>query len=222
MGDELNTNLQSEQAGQPVNSSNAADVQSQPSATENADGGTPQYVTKDEALKMAREAATDAIRQAQSLTDKAQARIMQEVNRLKQNGIQATPEQVQKMIVSEERAAAQSQQSDISSQQAAQPGQETSDDPVVRKAFKIMNEDGGGQIPQDAPEFKLIDAETDDVEVFLNSVRTASKAYAARTQNLSNPARNPSLAGGTGTHTPSHLNKTGAETLDEYFNRLTK
>lgn len=219
MGDELNTGLQPGQAGQPVTPSQSADVQSQPSAGEGSDGGAPQYVTKSEALQMAKDAANEAVRQAQSLTDKSQARIIREVERLTKNGIQATPEQVQKMIAAEEQSA-QSQTGAISGQQAAQPAQEMPTDPMVRKAVNIMQEEAGGAIPQDAPEFKLIDSVTDDPEVFLKSVHDASQAYAKRTGNLGNPARIPSLSNGSETHRPAHEGKTGLQTLDDYYNRI--
>jgi hypothetical protein len=80
-----------------------------------------------------------------------------------------------------------------------------------------MEEYAGGQIPEDAPEFQMINKETKDPAEFLESIRTASITYAKRTANLSNPARIPSLAGGAGAHVPPYANLTATEGLNQYF-----
>lgn len=211
MSDTTKGGFQIDQAGQPVTPSPAPAAEQAPISTEGSTESTPQYVTRDEALKMAKEAASEAIRQAQSLSDKSTARIMKEIERLSKAGITATPEQVQKMIATEES------QQEVSAQPAVQQtNQEQPSDPVVRKAVKIMQEALGKNIEQDAPEQKLINKETDDPEVFLASVREATAAYKERAANIGNPARMPTTATGGGNHVPDYRNRSGVDILEEY------
>lgn len=166
-------------------------------------------------------AAAEAIRRRQqSANDKEVAEIAKAIKTLKEAGLNVTAEQVLQM----RSAQATQLPGNVSGQpvqQVTQPNaqpvtQEQPNDPVIRKAFQIMETEGGKQLEQTDPEFKLINGNTDDPEEFLKSVHEAAAAYAKRTGNLSNPARIPVLAGGASPHTPNYANKSGVEILEEY------
>lgn len=209
-----NGNIQQGQAGQPANTSHAPVAQPAPIATELPSGSQPQFVTKQEAEQMVKAATEQVARQVQSKMDSTSAAISKEVQRLAQAGITATPEQAKAIVEARE---AESFQAPISGQPAAPQVPEVVADPVIRKSLKIMGEVG---LTNDQEEFKLIDQETDDPEVFLESVRKASKAFAERNANLSNPARVPSLSSGSSSSTPSHAGKSATATLDDYYSNL--
>jgi hypothetical protein len=214
MADKAQGGFQLGQAGQPVTPSPVPAAE--PAQVNQVEGSTenqPQFVTREEALQLAQQAAAEVLKQAQSLTDKSQARVMKEIDRLSKAGITATPEQVKQMVAAEE----QSQQQEVPGNQAVQPEpQGLPADPVVRKAIQIMQDEGGGQITKDEPEFNMIDQKTDDPEVFLASVHAAAKAKAERTKSIGNPARMPVTASGGGTHVPNYQNMSGVDILEEY------
>jgi len=160
-------------------------------------------------------AAAEALRrQKQSEADKEAAEIAKRFKAWKAAGNTGTVEQML-----QQPAAIQSQPGQpVQPAQAAKPaadGQQP--DPVIQKAMFIMEEYAGGPIPEDAPEYQSINKDTKDPKEFLESIRAASKAFAERTANLSNPARIPSLAGGAGTHVPPYANLTATEGLNQYF-----
>lgn len=202
------------QAGQPAQTSGQQPVI--PAVTPENPGGNnaPQYVTKAEAQGMVQE----ALRQAQSMTDKSKAQVMNEVERLTKAGITATPEQVQKMISAEE--ANQSQQVNSQQQQAAQPAAQENQplDPVVRKALKIQDELGVKLDPDD-PEMQLV-VQTDDPEEFLNSVRAAVNKKSERVKASGNPGRIPALLGGSTSHTVEHAGMSATQTLNAGFEKF--
>ena len=170
-------------------------------------------------------AAAEAVRRKQqSENDRETAKIANAIRTLRSQGINASADQVMQML-SSDPSKLQGNVSPQPVQQAAQPnvsgtGQEQSGDPVVRKAFSIMESEGGKHLDANDPEFKMIDAETDDPEVFLESVHKAAQAYAKRTGNISNPARIQTLSGGTGTHVPSLAGKSSTEILEQAYEEL--
>lgn len=204
--------VQQEQAGQPVPAPGMANPAEQTAPVQ------PGQAQQDPDVM----AATEAIRRAQHSQIDAQAkRVAQVVNSLKAQGIPVSAEQVIRMMY-ESAGSAPGQVPNQQAQQAAMPigddaGQEMPSDPVVREAVDVMTEIAGKQLDESDPEFELIDKETDRPSVFLASVRKAAEAYAARTGNIANPARIPSLAGGSGTHVPSHANKSATDGLNDYF-----
>jgi len=205
--------IQQGQAGQPVTPSQAPVAQPAPVATETPAGSQPQFVTRQEAEQMVEK----VVRQVQSKMDSTSAAISKEVQRLAQAGITATPEQAKAIVEARE---AESLPAAISGQPAAPQVPEVVADPVIRKSLKIMEETAGMRITPDLPEYSLIDAQTDDPEVFLESVRKASNAFKERNANLSNPARMPSLSTGGASSTPSHAGQSATATLDSYYENL--
>lgn len=197
--------IQSDQAGQPgTTPENQVDS-----------NGSTQQVPDADAI-----AAAEAIRRkAQSEFDREAARIAKEYRDWKAKGNTGTVEQMLQGI-----QGIQTQPGDQIQKPAADANEAnangSSPDPVVQRAMFIMDEYAGGMIPEDAPEFKMIDQKTNDQNEFLTSVRKASQAYAERTKNIANPARIPALAGGSGTHTPNHTKLSGTETLDKAFSDL--
>ena len=167
------------------------------------------------------QAAAEAIRRRQqSANDKEVAEIAKAIKTLKEAGLNVTAEQVLQMR-SAQAAQLSGNVSPQPAQEAAQPNvpgtaPEQTSDPVIRKAFSIMETEGGKRLEASDPEFAIIDSKTDDPELFLASVHKAAEAYAKRTGNLSNPARIPTLAGGASPHTPNYANTPGVDILEEY------
>lgn len=165
-------------------------------------------------------AAAEAIRRLQHSEIDAKAKqVAKVIGDMKAQGITVSAEQViQLMQGGANRAPGQvpNQQP----QQAAMPvenaGQEMPSDPVVREAMEMMMETAGRQFNESDPEFQLIDRETNKPSVFLDSIKKATEAYAARTGNIANPARIPVLAGGAGSHTPNYQNVPGVDILEEW------
>lgn len=214
MSDLLTNGALPGQAGQPATSSPQNAETPSANAAENPGGETTQYVTKNEAQQLAKDAAADAVRQMQSLSDKAQAKIEKQINSLKAVGITATPEQVRKMVATEEanESAGEISNPGAAQQQAMEPPL----DPVVRKAFMIM-EEAGVKVTAEDPEFSLIDSKTEDPEVFLDSVRAATNKMAARLNVKGSPARMPAVSSNSKPTVPNHAGKTGTNILDEYY-----
>mgnify|MGYP000942325682 CR=1 FL=1 len=192
--------IQQEQAGQPVTTPNMADSVGSTQA-QDAD-----LIAANEALR----------RQKQSQQDKEAAEIAKRYKAWKAAGNSGTVEQMlQNPQAIQSQPGTAVQESASAAKLETQTGQQP--DPVIQKAVFLMEEYAGGQIPEDAPEFQMINKETKDPAEFLESIRTASITYAKRTANLSNPARIPSLAGGAGAHVPPYANLTATEGLNQYF-----
>lgn len=206
MGDVIE-GIQVEQPGQVVNPDQG-----------NSTGSTQKVEPQQDAdLKAAGEAIR---RQQQSETDKTAAVLAKGIKKLKESGINVTAEQVLQMF-SGDLTKIQAMVTEPTAQPVQYPAQapieqgQPHPDPVVRKAQEILKD-----VPQDSPEWELIDKVTDDPELFLSSVRSAATKFAERTQNLSNPARIPTLAGGDGSHTPTvDPNRPGVDILDDYYKR---
>lgn len=202
-----NAGFQVEQAGQPVTT---------PGATPQVDStGTPQQATPDADVIAAAEAIR---RKRQSESDREAAEIARAYKEWKSKGNTGTVEQMLQGSSEIQSQPGQPIQEGAAAQAVSPTGE--APDLVVQKAMFIMEEYAGEMIPEDAPEQAMINKDTNDPAAFLESIRVASKAYAERTKNLSNPARIPSLAGGAVAHVPSHAKKSGTETLDDFFESL--
>lgn len=191
--------IQPEQAGQPVNSVGSTQAQ-------DAD-----LIAANEALR----------RQRQSQQDKEAAEIVKRFKEWRAAGNSGTVEQMlQNPQAFQSQPGQAVQDGTPTAKLETNTGQQT--DPVIQKALFLMEEYAGGQIPEDAPEFQMINKDTQDPAEFLESIRTASQTYAKRTSNLSNPARIPSLAGGSGAHVPPYANLSATEGLNQYFTQWRK
>lgn len=136
-------------------------------------------------------------RRFQSLTDKGQARIMAQLDRLKNAGISATPEQVEKLIREEEKTKAPV---NSPATPAKQTQGETANDPVLEDAYRILKAAGidpNSVNMEDAndPDIGLIDSKTNSPYQFLRSVEAYAKARSERPSRQSNPARTPGFTG---------------------------
>ena len=173
-------------------------------------------------------AAAEALRRLQqSEIDKQAAVVAKGIKALREAGYAVTAEQVLQLVSSNltnkpgavsVQAAAQPPAGTAPAPQGGQSpaqGGEPPADPVLRKAFDIMEQECGGPIDEKDPEYGLI-AQTNDPLDFLESVKAAAQAKAKRTGNLSNPARIPVLAGGTSSHTPNYANTPGVDILEEW------
>jgi len=199
--EQTNAEFQLEQVGTPVTTPNPVDSV-----------GTTPVVQPDADVV----AAAEAIRRKnQSELDKEAAGIAREYKEWKAKGNSGTVEQMlQQSQVIQPPIPQQIQAG--SAQANTGPGAGEVTDPVIRKAFSIMETEGGKRLEASDPEFAIIDSKTDDPELFLASVHKAAEAYAKRTGNLSNPARIPTLAGGASPHTPNYANVPGVDILEEY------
>ena len=175
MGDQLPQATSAGQAGQPVTPSQPAAMPYQAPAApavEVPGGEQGQFVSRTEAQQIAKNAADEALRQAQSMQDKNLAKVYKRIEASKAAGVELTQEQASKMIAAEE---AQQSQVNISTPQAAQPqAQEVPVDPITRKAMSILSEEIGVDLTQNDPEWKVL-SQSDDPEAFLASVREAGK-----------------------------------------------
>lgn len=182
---EENKSFQYAGAGQP----------DKPAETTQAQTGSDekQYVTKSEL-----DAAITRIEKlAQSMTGKAEARIQKQLEALQAAGIQATPEQVAKLVQSAEDASQQSQTQPSKSApaQAKQEGGEL--DPVSQIAMGILAKAGidPKSVGVNDPDAGVINTQAETEEEYIASVRAYVKAKAER---KGSPARLPNLGSGQG------------------------
>lgn len=180
---------------------------------------TPEYVTKEEAQRLAKEAAAEALRQAQSLFDKGNDRTMKKVQADLQNlsksldlqrkaGIEVSPEQeetLRQRVISQVLSAPDQPESPPATQAAqaqapAKPAEEL--DPINAEARK-MEAAAGVVVAEDDPEFKTIIVNRSGYE-FLKSVEAA---IAAKKERLGMPPENaiPNLGGGTNNADPNPI-----------------
>lgn len=160
-------------------------------------------------------AAAEALRrQRQSQQDKEAAEIAKRFKAWKASGNSGTVEQMLQQPAAIQSQPGQPVQANAPVVQQSVSGQQP--DPVIHAAQTMMQTIAGGMIPEDAPEFQMLNKDTADPSEFLKSVFTASTAFAERSANLSNPARIPSLAGGASSHTPNYANMSGVDILEEY------
>lgn len=161
-------------------------------------------------------AAAEALRrQRQSEQDKEAAEIAKRYKAWKASGNVGTVEQMLLQPAAIQSQPGQPVQTGAPVVQQSASGQQP--DPVIEAAKTMMISIAGGLIPEDAPEFQMLNKDTANPSEFLKSVFTATTAYAERSANLSNPARIPSLAGGAGTHVPPYANLSATEGLNQYF-----
>lgn len=200
--------------GQPQEEPATPAVSGQPTVT---NAVQPQYVTMEQAAQLAKEAADDAFRRAQSLYSKSQAgfekKVQADLKNLekaldlqKKAGISITPEQEntmrQQVINQAFMDDGQPTQQVTSPNQPAQAGEEEGPpDPVTAAAWKIMEDAGIDDIEESDPEFSLIDENTPDAFKFLRSIEAATEAKRKRLAEQSpvqQPTRTPTNAGAGG------------------------
>jgi hypothetical protein len=212
-------NVSSGQVGQPAQASQQVENPAGAGAQQQV---SQQFVTVEQVESIASRAAENAyqkaLQSAQSMQDKASDRVRKEVEqRFAAAGINATPEQVQKYIDSQQQQSQQAA-SQASNAQLGQTVSQPANDPVVNKALQIAQEKGV-TFEKDDPEMEMIDKSTDDPEVFLASVRKAADAKAVRVGSVGNPARMPVTTNGSHSNQPLHAGLNGTDTLDSYFDK---
>lgn len=179
------------------------------------DGGEirPEYITRQEAEGLAREAAEAAAeaayRRAQSYADKRQQVFNQSIEALNKAlemqraaGITITPEQEQNLKDRVWQQAMTAQIGDSASPENSPPGTPTPGETaqgqlsdIDKAAFEIM-EEYGVTIEKADPEFDMLDPSTP--RKYLNSMEKAIQAKQARLQKDTGNARTPTNAGMTG------------------------
>lgn len=194
------------QAGEPANPS--------PDTTQGAVGQVEQkgvqYVTLDEARRIASDAAEEAFRKAQGLVDKSTRRLSSQakqqveslrsqIQRQRDLGVPVTPEQEEKLVQDRINHLILSDDGEPT-EPAPTPGstdQGSQNKPVDVRALEIMQRNGSVVYEND-PEYNALDFTSEDA--FLQSVDRASQAKRAR------------LAG-TGTHSAPTMVPTSAATI---------
>lgn len=195
-------------------------------------GGNQEFVTRAD-LEAARQ---ELFRQVQSLTGKSEARVQKELQRLHAAGIQATPDQIQKLMEQEpsepsqpqgQPAAAQPAQVEQPAQAAFEPKHfiqaskwleedgETNPDPTTMKGYLLMAQAGIRLLDTD-PEAKDIPEGLSE-EQWLMAVAKGLQAKAQRLQKAGNPATMPNLTKGAASSQPAHATMSGRETLNLAF-----
>jgi hypothetical protein len=177
-------------AGQATPQPSSGAVSGQPeNAPQGGQPAEPQYLTRDEALRMIQEAT----KQAQSLVDKSSARIESKIAEVRAQVGTLTPEQETNLRTKLANEAAAPTQSPAPNAQA-QPGQAApaseATNPALDAAFELMTKKGI-VINDDDPELKLIDTANPTAE----QVEKAISAKVARLSNTADPTRAP-LGGG--------------------------
>lgn len=202
-------------------------------AGENA--AQPQYVTLEQATKLAQDAAEEAFRRAQSLYSKGQAgfekRVQADLKNLekaldlqKKAGVTITPEQENSMrqqvinqaFMEDGQNTGQPNQGTAPAQ--APEGEEVPNNPIEATAWQMMR-DAGIDIYDEDPEFALVDQETENAYAFLKSIETAIEAK--RQRLAGSPAgqqqtRLPTNAGASGQPTNNYAGRKGIDLLTEW------
>lgn len=203
---------------------------SPPAEQPQGNASQPEYITRQEAQRMAEDAAEAAFRKAQGLLDKRSdgllkkvqtdiRNIEQAIDLQKKAGIVITPEQEDKLkqqaymrALSESESAPQPGEGATSSASpapagapAAQPAAQVEPlDPVSAEALNMMQV-AGVSIEESDPEYQTIDQNSP--YRFLKSVEAAIVAKKARLasnpQPSGAPTRTPTNLGSTGVHNPN-------------------
>lgn len=194
---------QQPQAGQPAAAPQpAASQPEQPQGT----ATEPQYVTLEDANRIAKAAADEAFRKAQSLFDKGNGKVRERLNQFEQAmaGVQLPPEQreqLRQQVINQALSDPAAPESPApaappAAQPTAQPGQEPPD-AITAEAWKMMQE-AGVTIEDEDPEVSSIDRSSP--YKFLRSIEQAIEAKRQRIQ-----PRTPTNAGGMGVHNPNPI-----------------
>lgn len=171
--------------------------------TEQVEGSTPQgasqFVTKEEATRLANEAAAKAFQTMQSMQAKQTNALKEEVNRrlavLEKAGIQLTPEQAS---VLQQETMSQMQTANVQPPQEEQQSEQTFNDPVNAMAFQ-MQKDAGVFIERNDPEWNEINMTSENPWDFIKTLQSAIEKKRQRTTKEPSPAGVPTLAAGTHT-----------------------
>lgn len=142
---------------------------------------TPKPLTADDLAATLSEFESKLERRLQSLNAKQENRIKKEFD-TRMQAIEANyaalgmqvPDSVRQKLADDLIQANQGEP-----QQAAQPAPADANNPVLARAHKIARETCGGLLPTD-PEYKLINQDTPDPFDFVESVKAAATAKAAR------------------------------------------
>jgi hypothetical protein len=195
------------------------------------------YITLEEAKALIEESNK---RQRQSLKDSVDARVKNEVERLRTAGIQATPEQVAQLMSEPEgrETPGQSQPTQPPDPQTppaqAAQGSEPQDpvkaqaiawmredkandqDPVLREIYRMQAE-AGMRLMDDDPEVKKI--EYGSLVTTLSSIQTALREKAERIGRIGSPARTPALAGGGTAAAPNWSSVPSGEIFEDHYKK---
>ncbi|MEN6571401.1 MAG: hypothetical protein ABFD24_06135 [Anaerolineaceae bacterium] len=236
-GTQINSN-QPAQGGQPANPAPAPAPTQEQTAQTQTQTGNPEFVTKAEMEQK----ISEALRNAQSMTGKMEARINKKIADLSAAGVNVTREQAQAIVSHEDQQSQGGQSGEVLTNQAAQPGNQQAaqqNDPVVSQAISWMQEDGvekpngptaesyhmmaaaGVHITEGDPEFKNIGGKT--AFEFLKSVEKAIADKKAREERSGSPGRVPAIAQGGQSNGAIPLSVPGSEVLGnayhDFFNR---
>lgn len=193
-------------------------------AAQGAAAEPPQYVTRADLEEYGKQ----LLSKAQSMDGKAYNAIQEQIKTLKAAGIEATPDQVRKLIENQQQGtnqgSAQPPAPDQTPPAATPPTgtQQPTQDPqgidanqVTLQAYKMMAEKG--VILEDGdPEIAKI-RQDGTPEEWLADVGAALDAKAERLQREGNPARMPILGGGGAVSQPAHATLSGTDTIDTYW-----
>jgi len=199
----------------------AGQLQNNASTGEQTPENTQQYLTRQEAQTLRQEILAESAKQSQSLTDKAESRIIkkiqEDINHLNAAapGLGLTPEQIKtrRLGIIEEAFNTPETSTPASTSQAAQPaqGSQPATDPNTARfnqiAIEVLQENGLSDITPNDPEFSEI-VTTGSERQFMKSIEAAAEKKAAR---LSTPPE-ARLPGGPG--------KPGAANRDALTNEL--
>lgn len=190
----------------------------------------PQYLTLEEARRMAEEAEEKAFRRAQGLIEKTNAGVVKKVQSdlknleqsialQKKAGIEITADQEEKLKQQVfQRAFTEVEESPAPAQtapaQAAPVQQPDNIDPITAEAVKMM-QDAGVWIDDDDPETDVIDQSS--IYAYLESVK---KAIETKRQRIGTPAPARVAGGGVVGQSTSNILPDGIppiERLNRYF-----
>lgn len=188
-------------SGTPVEASDGQQEQLQPQEPVQKES-----LTLEDVRRIAREVA---LQTSQSLTDKAEQRILKNLEVLKGANVQVTPQQEQALRATITKEVMEEAKTGGSS---PQPGPASGGHPLVQWAEQRMAK--VGIVLEDGdPELKEVDfeADVDEFKITLDRALSKKKARVASQAEKAN-LRTP---GGGGDGTPSNLNKTATEIWDE-------
>jgi len=207
----------------------------------------PEVLTREEAQRMAKEAAEDAFRRAQSLFDKNNAKVIKKVQDdmaalvkslelQRKAGIQISPEQESQLkqqvfqnAFADPEPAAPPEEADEEAPLTLPDGRQVPPEVVAinREAVK-MQQEAGFNIEQTDPEFALLNRNAPSGYLYLKSVEAAIAAKKERLAKVEAPA--PPTQPQPNLHTPLPVagspasptsGMSGMEKI-EYYNRTKK
>lgn len=210
---------QPQQPQQPAGQGSQGQPQPQPEA--GTQPAQPEYITRQEAARLAAEAADTAFRRAQSLFDKGNEKVRQRLGELESAwDMQAqagapVPEEV-KMRLRQQVLTAPQAAPPTTEQAAAQPQQPQSggQDPITLSAWEMIRS-AGIEIKDDDPEMQQIKTHGTPYE-FLATVAQAIEAKRQRVASTNSqpnggqaqpqqPGRLPTAVGGQGSYNPNAI-----------------